>query len=1076
MKAVLTKFAIFYGIITLFACGNGTYIPDEVAREMAALPEKLDYAYDVKPILSDRCFACHGPDKNKQKAGLRLDIAEHAYEKNSKSGLRAIVPGSLSSSELVARILSEDPEVLMPTPDSHLQLSPSEKAVLLKWIEQGAEYKPHWAFTKIQKTAPPRVEDNRWVRNDIDRFIFNKMDDKKLQPSPEADRETLLRRVALDLTGLPPTAAQVDSFVNDQSANAYEKVVDRLLASVHYGEQMAVGWLDVARYADTHGYQMDVMRTAWPYRDWVIKAFNENLPYDQFVSWQLAGDLLPKPTRDQWVATAFNRMHPQNQEGGIVEDEYRTEYVADRVNTFGKAFLGLTLECARCHDHKYDPISQKDYFSLFAYFNNINEAGQVPFHGESSPTIFLISSETETKLAEIKKKMELLEKEIKEDTGLEKRFSKWLKNVKGGNLPVAAQEGLVAHLTFDGEDRKTFPNLVNTKHSGGVGGDTDKLPEIVDGIFGKGRAVNGDGNIEIGNQVGFFERHEPFTISLWVKLQKKGIRGPVFSRSNGLDNGDRGYECLLNKDGTLSLHLTNNYPDNAVDIQTREPLLVGEWIQLVTTYDGSGSARGTHIYINGKRASVKVKADNLKKSMLYGPRRSNGFGLMLPFTIGAKFRDSMADFYVDELKIYNRNLSAEEVNAGFAQKPYPALTDQTLLRNYFVAEVDDFTLRKRKEIQRLRSEETLLYDACDEVMVMKEMKESKPAFLLQRGSYDAPGPRVQRTTPDYFFKPTPEMPTNRLGLAQWLLHPDHPLFTRVTVNRIWQHYFGKGLVVSSDDFGNQGDLPSHPELLDWLAVRLRELKWDMKAFQKMIVMSATYRQSSLVALDKAEADPDNRWYSRGPVSRMSAEQIRDIALASSGLLVDKVGGPSVYPYQPKGIWEALAASSDAPPYPEDSTEGLYRRSLYTIWKRTAPHPAMIIFDMPERTTCTVRRQKTSTPLQALTTLNDPQYVEAARVLAQHWLKGNQKSRTQEDFIRYAFMSVLGRPPRPTELPLLEQLYKEEYESFAGDSKRAWKLVRTGRYPVDRLLDIPRLAALTMVGNTVMNMDEAIIKR
>lgn len=1076
MKVVFARITILFGIIALSACGDNTYIPEEVEVEMTSLPEKLDYAYDIKPILSDRCFACHGPDKNKQKAGLRLDIAENAYEKNSKSGLRAIVPGSLSKSELVARILSADPEVVMPTPDSHLQLSANEKAILLKWIKQGAEYKPHWAFTKIEKPALPKVENASWGKNDIDRFVLKKLETKNLKPSPEADKATLLRRVSLDLTGLPPTVAQVDSFLNDKSPNAYEKVVNRLLASTHYGEQMAVSWMDIARYADTHGYQMDVMRTAWPYRDWVIKAYNENLSFDKFVTWQLAGDLLPKPTRDQLIATAFNRMHPQNQEGGIVEEEYRVEYAADRVSTFGKAFLGLTVECARCHDHKYDPVSQKDYYSLFAYFNNVNEAGQVPFHGESSPTVLLTSEETEKKLAEVRKKIELLEKEITTDAEREKRFSQWSKNITNKNLPVAAKKGLVAHLTFDGEDRKSFPNLANAKHSGTVTGDTDKLPEIVTGKFGRGRIVNGDGNIEIGNEVAYFDRHQPFAVSVWINLRKKGIRGPVFSRSNGLDNGDRGFECLMNKDGTLSLHLTNNYPDNAIDIQTKEPLPVGEWIQLVTTYDGSGSARGTHIYVNGKRAAVKVKADHLKKSMLYGPGHSNGFGLMLPFTIGAKFRDSMADFYVDELKIYKRNLSPDEIVADFSQKPYPVIKEKNALKNYFFGIEDAVLQKKQEEIQRLRSEETTLYDACDEVMVMKEMKEVKPAFLLQRGVYDAPGQRVKRDTPDQFFKPTKEMPANRLGLAQWLLHPDHPLFTRVTVNRIWQHYFGKGLAISSDDFGNQGDLPSHPELLDWLAVRLRELNWDMKAFQKMIVMSATYRQSSVANPQKVEADPDNRCYSRGPSSRMSAEQIRDIALSSSGLLVEKVGGPSVYPYQPKGIWEALAASTDAPPYPEDSTEGLYRRSLYTIWKRTAPHPAMIIFDMPERNACTVRRQKTSTPLQALITLNDPQYVEAARVLAQNWLQQNVKSQSQDRFIRYAFMSVLGRQPRSTELPLLQQLYKEEYKSFASDKKRAGKLIGTGKYPVDRKLDIPRLAALTVVGNTVMNMDEAIIKR
>ena len=801
------------------------------------------------------------------------------------------------------------------------------------------------------------------------------------------------------------------------------------------------------------------------------------MPYNKFITWQLAGDLLPNPGRDQWVATAFNRMHPQNQEGGIVEEEYRTEYVADRVNTFGKAFLGLTVECARCHDHKYDPLSQKDYYSLFAYFNNVNEAGQVPYLGESSPTILLTSTETDKKLAAVRQKIDSLEKELAlPDPKLEKRFSDWLRRIKPGKPPVASSKGLVAYLTFDEEDLKEFPNLADPKRPATVTGDTDKLPKRVDGRWGKGRAVNGDGNIELPRDIAFLDRHEPFSVSIWINIQKKGIRGPVFSRSNGLDNGDRGFECLMNKDGTLSLHLTNNYPDNAIDIQTKQPLPVGKWIHLVTTYDGRGLAEGTHIYLDGKRTGVKVKADGLRKSMLYGPGRSNGFGLMLPFTIGAKFRDSMSDFLVDELKIYNRTLSETEISRSFSQVSYPDPAKKDELFAYYVAIEDPLYHKKRKQIQQLYSEQTLLYDGCDEVMVMKEMKEVKPAFLLQRGVYDAPGPRVHRDTPDQFYKLPKGMPQNRLSLAQWLLDPNHPLFARVTVNRVWQHFFGKGIVASSDDFGNQGNLPSHPELLDWLAIRIRELNWDMKAFQRMIVLSATYRQNSGASQELMEKDPENKWYARGPSSRMSAEQIRDNVLAASGLLVDKQGGPSVYPYQPKGIWEALAASTDAPPYPQDTASGLYRRSLYTFWKRTAPHPSMIIFDMPDRTSCIVRRQKTSTPLQALITLNDPQYVEAARVLAQNWLVKNSQKEEMDEFINHAFKAVLSRPPRQNELVLLKQLYKEEYMSFKQNGEQAKKLIAVGNTTRAPSLNIPKLAALTVVGSTLMNMDEAIIKR
>ncbi|GAB3176746.1 DUF1553 domain-containing protein [Telluribacter humicola] len=1062
----------------LASCGEKVELPEEVVLAMQEVPEQVDYTYHVKPILSDRCFACHGPDQSKQKADLRLDVEEAALNKECESGRRAIKPGSPGSSELVHRILSADPEVMMPTPDSHLSLSPQEKATLIRWIEQGAEYKPHWAFTKIEKPGLPKVKNEQWVKNGVDRFILNKLEEQKLSPAPEADKTTLLRRVHMDLTGLPPTTQQVDEFIKDTSPNAYEKVVDRLLASPHYGEHMAATWLDAARYADTHGYQLDVMRTAWPYRDWVIKAYNQNLPYDQFVTWQLAGDLLPRPTQQQLIATAFNRLHPQNQEGGIVEEEYRTEYVADRVGTFGKVFLGMTVECARCHDHKYDPISQKDYYSLFAFFNNINEAGQVPYLGESSPTVILTTPATEQKLAALKKQIATLEEEIAPThPAVQQRYKAWVQQSQTNPKPIDKPVGLIGSYSFDEDSLSTFYNKANPERPATVTGDKEKLPQIIPGKFGKGRAVNGEGNIDLGKDFAYFERHDPFSVSLWINLRRQGIRGPIFARSNGLDNGDRGYECLMNPDGTLSLHLTHNYPDNAIDLQTIQKLPLNQWLYLTVTYDGSGSARRTHIYLNGKQAPVRIRADGLKRSMIYGPGHTNGFGITMPFMIGAKFRDSMSDFWVDELRLYNRALTPLEVKSEITNQPLLpkslATPAQPGLVEYFLATADPVAHKVRQQIRTLREEETALYDACDEVMIMKEMAAPKPAFILNRGAYDAPGAKVERDTPDQFFKIPKEYPRNRLGLARWLLHEDHPLFARVTVNRLWQQYFGQGLVTSTDDFGNQGDLPTHPQLLDWLSVRFREMDWDQKQFQKMIVMSATYRQSSKVDQKLRDLDSDNRLYARGPSYRMSAEQIRDNALAASGLLVPTIGGQSVHPYQPKGVWEALAASVSSPPYPQDSGSKLYRRSLYTIWKRTAPHPSMVIFDVPERHACIVKRQKTSTPLQALVTMNDPQYVEAARVLAQNLVKSSGDISAQ---ITYAYKSVLSRPPRPRELLLLKDLYTEEYRAFQATPARALSLVKVGDYPAPSTKNPPQLAALTVVCSTIMNMDEAVTKR
>ena len=1039
----------------LLACDRTAKLPADVQAVAAQVPDVVDYNLHIKPILSDRCFACHGPDQRKQKAGLRLDIAENACG-DLKSGRRAIVPGNVYKSELFHRIVSTDPEVMMPTPDSHLSLTAEEKAILLRWIEQGAEYKKHWSLSAPAMPEVPNVEDRGWARNDIDRFVLAKRVETQgvasFQPNPEADRATLLRRVSLDLTGLPPTPAEVDAFLADPSPNAYEKVVNRLLNSPHYGEQMATNWLDIARYADTHGYQLDVMRTAWPYRDWVIRAFNRNLSFDRFITWQLAGDLLPTPNRDQLIATAFNRMHPQNQEGGIVEDEYRTEYAADRTNTFGKAMLGLTVECARCHDHKYDPISQKDYYQLFAFFNTVNEAGQVPFHGESSPTLMLTDRKADEQLRYIQTKIRRLEDSL--------RFP----HRRSG-------EGLIARYTFDDTARYRFANVVNPARPATVTGNTDLPPTVGSGRFGRGRLVNGEGNIDLGPKVGFFERYEPFSVGLWIKLLKSEAKGPIFSRSNGLDNGDRGYELKRHKDGTLSFNLSHNYPDNAIDLHTTKPVPVGQWLHIAVTYDGSGSAAGTHLYLNGQLTPTQIYADNLKRSMLYGPGHKNGFDLKLNFQIGSKFRDSMADFWVDELNIYDRAIAPGEVLA--------LSRNQLQTRVSAKGAVDSALIRRQRLLRELRQAETDVYDAQPEVMIVRERRVARPTHVLKRGAYDAPGEVVYPNTLTSLGSLTSELPKNRLGLAQWLLRPENPLFARVTVNRFWQQLFGQGLVKSSDDFGNQGSLPSHPELLDYLAVRFSTgtgkpgSQWNVKALMREIVLSATYRQSSVVSLEKRDADPDNTWLARGPSYRLSAEQVRDGALAAAGLLNRHVGGPSVYPYQPGGIWETLNQNT---PYRQNHGDSLYRRSMYTIWKRTAPPPMMLNFDAAERHLCTVKRQKTSTSLQALVTLNDPQFIEAARVLVQKANRKGSRKNGEDVLIRQFIKTVLSRPARPLEVELLKKLYADEVLSFKNEPKRAKALLAVGEYPSVTSLTPTELAAWTVVVSAIMNMDEALVKR
>ncbi|GAB4000366.1 hypothetical protein GCM10028807_53110 [Spirosoma daeguense] len=1126
--------------------------PAELIAVEKNLPEKVDYNLHVKPILSDRCFACHGPDQAKQQAGLRLDTPEGAYEALAKSGHKAIVPGNLANSELAHRILSTDPDLMMPTPESNLALTMEEKALLLRWIEQGAEYKEHWSLIAPTMPEVPIIKDDKWIENDIDRFILAKQQEKKLSHTTEADKTTLIRRVTLDLTGLPPTPAEVDAFLADKSPKAYENVVNRLLANPHFGERQAVEWLDVARYADTHGYQDDGLRTMWPYRDWVIRAFNRNLSFDRFITWQLAGDLLPNPNRDQLIATAFNRNHQQSQEGGIVDEEYRTEYVADRANTFGKAMLGLTVECARCHDHKYDPISQKDYYSLYAFFNSNNERGQIPYNGEAAPTITLTTPETDAKLNYIRQQLTPIQQKLNPNRpDYQKRYTHWLTQASTRAIS-STDSGLLAHYTFDEADRtdisayvkeqnekkklenelkkkqeeaekkklalagkkdvapkkeekkeppkrktkeelwkdprNAFANSVNDTIPARLGGDPDKVPYAVSGRFGKARFLPGDSYIQLPGDFAAFEQNEPFTLSSWFNLAKSNMALTLMGRTTGPMDGQRGYQLDLLADGRLKLTFSHVWPSNAIDIESVDKVPVRQWFQVAFTYDGSGQASGFTLYLNGNPVKTKTVADKLIHSTVWGKDRTHW--AQHSFYVGRMHDNFYKDFAVDELRIYKRCLTPLEM-PKLAGKPDALQTalrtpvanrtpaQRSGLYTYYVTTQDATYRVDFAKAMKLRGEQIMLYTNSDQVMVMEERKTPRETHLLKRGAYDAPGEVV---TPAVLHSLKPldkSMPQNRLGLAQWLLSPENPLFSRVMVNRFWQQYFGQGLAKNSDDFGNQGALPSHPELLDYLAVKFRETGgpshgWNTKAIHKMIVMSATYRQSSTAPEKAREADPDNLFLTRGPSYRMSAEQVRDIALAASGLLNQRIGGRSVHPYQPNGIWEALATRNTVK-YVQNHGDSLYRRSMYTIWKRSSPPPMMLNFDAAERHTCIVKRQKTSTPLQALVTLNDPQFVEAARVLAQR-VVSNQKTTNAEAAISAIFKTVISRSPRPQEVALMKQFYTEELADFGKNPKRSSELLSVGEYPLDKALNPAELAAWTVVTSTIMNFDEAIIKR
>ena len=1032
----------------------------------------VDYARDVLPILSDTCYHCHGPDEPARKAGLRLDTKDGAFR--VKDGVAVIAPGDPSMSELVRRITSTDPDDVMPPPDDIRKLTPGQVETLKRWVEQGANWGVHWAFVTPKRVEAPRTGRPGWARNPIDAFVLARLEQEQLAPSPEADRATLIRRVTLDLTGLPPTPAEVDAFLADQSVDAYEKVVDRLLASPRYGERMATDWLDVARYADTHGYQMDRERPTYPYRDWVIKAFNANLPFDQFVTWQLAGDLLPGATKEQRLATAFNRLHMQNEEGGIVEEEFRVAYVVDRVNTMGTAFLGMTFECSRCHDHKYDPISQKDFYSLFAFFQNIDESGQTSYFTAATPvpTMLLSTDEQDAQLAALAAKVAQKERELAAVRGSAETagaFTKWLAH--RGAAPTSLP-GLAASYSFDeiAPDGKVANAVDPTKPAQSVEG-----PTLVPGKLGQSAALSGENGFTFPN-VGHFSRVDPFSLALWVRAPAHAPRATVLHHSKApIDAGSRGYELLL-ENGRVAFGLHHMWPGNSLKVATRDAAPAGAWTHVAVSYDGSSRAAGVTIYLNGVAAEVEVVRDGLAKDITYGGSEPN-------LAIGHRFRDNgFKGGAVDEFHVYPRALTpleaahlAGRTDLAEAWSATPdALTpaQRDALLGYFLANVHEPARRLSADLHAARKAHNDAVNPIPEAMVMRETDRPKPAFVLKRGAYDAPGDPVTADTPAALPLFPADAPRNRLGLARWLVAPENPLTARVTVNRLWQQMFGRGIVETSDNFGSQGAQPTHPELLDWLArAFVDDMRWDVKRLLKTIAMSATYRQSSRATPDLLARDPANVLLARGPVRRLTAEMLRDQALAHGGLLVEKLGGPSVRPYQPDGLWEVAMGN---PAYNQGHGEDLYRRSLYTFWKRTVPPPSMVAFDAADRSNCAAQRQSTSTPLQALALLNDPQVVEAARFVAQRMLK--EGGATPEARATWAFRLVTGRGPSAEELPVLTALLAEQRELFASDPAAAPKLLAVGESKSDAGLDPNDVAAGTVLALTLLNHDAAVMRR
>ena len=1027
----------------------------------AAAEERVQFNRDIRPILSDACFHCHGPDSAQRKGGLRLDTEEGAFA--DRKGHPAVVAGKPEQSELIRRITANDAADLMPPVASGRKLTEPQRALLRRWIEQGAKWQPHWSFIPPVRAPLPAVKQSTWPRNGIDHFVLARLERERLAPAPEAERATLLRRVTLDLTGLPPTPDEVDAARNDKSADWYERVVDRLLASPRYGERMAIRWLDAARYADTNGYQNDGERFMWRWRDWVIDAFNRNLPFDRFTVEQLAGDLLPNPTLEQRIATGFNRNHRGNAEGGIIPEEYAVEYVVDRVETTGTVWLGLTIGCARCHDHKFDPVRQKEFYQLFAFFNNVPEQGRAVKFGNSPP---LLPAPTPVQQRELA----ALEAQLAE---AQARYTALAPKLESAQ--VAWEKSLAAgpavHWTFTDRQSARFPL------DGDAGTATFKDGEAAFATRGNGKAAVFDGHryLDAGDagDFGFYDK-----FSLAVSIFPEGPHGgAIVSRMPEKSRSD-GYAVQL-VNGKIQVHLTKRWLDDACRVETARALEPGRWHHVLVTYDGSRVAAGIHVYLDGQSEKLTVLLDELNQS----------FNTKEPLRIGSgggptsRFTGRIAD-----VRVFGDSLTAREVQVlvesddvtSLAAIPAARRTSaQTAkLRACFLDRYAPTEVREaRSKLTALRRARERLIESLPTTMVMEEMPVPRETHILLRGQYDKPGEKVTAEVPASL----PAMPKvdrslrerkspNRLDLARWLVSPDHPLTARVAVNRAWQMYFGVGLVKTVDDFGSQGEPPSHPALLDWLARDFVDTGWDVKRLQRTIVLSATYRQSSRLTAELRLRDPENRLLARGPRVRLSAEVIRDQALAASGLLIERLGGPSVKPYQPAGLIKELTGTED---YQQDHGHDLYRRGLYTYWKRTVAPPTMLAFDAAGRETCTVRETRTNTPLQALTLLNDVTFLEAARNLAQRAMI--EGGATNEDRLTLLFRLATGRRPQTAEMTVLRAGFEQHRGVYRKDRSAATKLVSAGESRRDERLDVAELAAFTATASLILNLDETITK-
>jgi hypothetical protein len=1011
---------------------------------MMAATKPVDFVREVRPILSDACFQCHGPDERGRMAKLRLDEKASAVPK---------------ANLILQRVTESRAARKMPPPHAKVQLSEAQIGTLKKWVEEGAQWQEHWSFASPQAPALPAIKLKQWPKTDVDRFVLAKLEQENLKPSAEADKPTLLRRLSLDLTGLPPTTQELDAFLADKTAGAYEKQVDRLLASPRFGEKMALHWLDLARYADTHGYHIDSHRDMWPWRDWLIGAFNRNMPFDQFTVWQLAGDMLPNPSREQLVASGFNRNHVINYEGGAIPEEYQTEYVIDRVEATSTTWLGLTMGCARCHDHKYDPIQQKDFYRFFAFFNNIDEKGLDGQKGNAAPLLKLPTETQDTLEKEMTQAIAAREKQL-EAAKVEGLMGEWEKQ-KLQHIAMPARRGLLAHYEMEGNFNETTGSYRHGRYLG-------LPPTANDGPVGQSALLDSGARIEVPAPE-TFHADQPFSLAFWFRggnklepmtiLSKRDKAGIEIGNDEVFSIGDlrRGAHLLISLFGAEG---------QRVDYSSKTPFPYNEFTHFTLNHQGGGVLE---LLVNGEPVEL----------LRTGASGAVRFHNEAPFV----FAKMIGSF--DDLRIYNRKLEVAEAHQLAVVEPVRYLlfhsgikrskAQLASLRDYYLKyDATDELKSLYARLNQLKAEKKQLDEQIPSSMVMRELDHGRESFFLNSGQYDQKGEKVEAATPS-FLPPMPkDLPRNRLGLAQWLVSKDHPLTSRVAVNRFWAMYFGTGLVKTVEDFGSQGEMPSHPELLDYLATQFVASGWDMKKLQKQIVMSAVYRQNSKISPEMKEKDPENRLLARMSRFRVQAELVRDNALAVSGLLNGEIGGRSVLPYQPPGLWEEVAygAQFSAQRYEQSHGKDLYRRGMYSFWKRTLPPATLAIFDAPDREKCVARRATTNTPLQALALWNDTTYLEAARKLAERSIHEAGTEPTKR--IRHMFRLATSRYPTAVELKLLQEAVTAQGAEYGAKPEEARKVIQVGESKSD-VKNPVELATWMSVASAILNLDEVLTK-